>query len=118
LWWKNIRIHTESLASTGLYVLYQRWFNLITSANDEFPLPDAYISAFAYMYAHFVIPPMWQYRQGDDTNFYNLAERELEYLKLRDNVFPKELKAMDWQDHYKSFETLTPYPHWHRKNMI
>lgn len=101
LWGRIIRVDTGRKKCNWLYVLYQRWFNLIKDANDEFPLPDNFISAFAYMYAHFVIPPMGQYRQGDDTNFYNLSERELEYLKLRDNVAPKSLAWFDGAQYYQ-----------------
>jgi len=101
MWGKIIRIYTERQVQDGLYAVYQRWFNLIREATEELPIPDSFISAFTYMYAHFVIPAQWQDRQWDDTNFYNLAERELEYLKLRDNVFPTEITWMDWYEYYK-----------------
>lgn len=81
-----------SRATDALWLTYYRYFNRITSFDDIILLPPGFRPAFIYAIWALVIGAWYnQYRQGQDINYYELFNREMERLKKADNIFPKDL---------------------------
>jgi len=93
LWWIQwsiIRVYLEIPVDT-LWVTYFRWVKHMKSYDDIIPLPDSFITARAYFVAWHIVPMYGIMMQQQDLNYMSLARKELDSLKMWDNIFHKKV---------------------------
>ncbi len=94
LWWQQWKIIRASLPKwvDTFWVTYFRWVEHMKSFDDIIPLPDSFITARAYFMAWYVVPLYWIMMQQQDLNYMSLARKELDSLKMWDNIRHEKIK--------------------------
>lgn len=73
-------------------VTYYRGPKHITSWDEIVPLPDSFMHVLGYVIAAHVVPLYGIMMQQQDLNYRSIARKELDFLKMADNVFPESTR--------------------------
>lgn len=57
-----------------VYMVYYRWFNKLTSMNDDIQIPDFLAPALSHLVVSKIIDTWWQFRSWDWTYHYSMFE--------------------------------------------
>lgn len=97
LWWQQWKIIRASLKKwvDTLWLTYFRWVDHLKSFDDIIPLPDSYMTARAYFLAWYVVPLYWIMMQQQDLNYHSIARKELDSLKMGDNIRHDKVRFAD-----------------------
>lgn len=89
MWWLNQRIVHVKLQYpvSWLWMTYFKWFKHLTSFDDILPIPDAFITPRAYYVAWHITPLYGIMAQQQDLNFMSIARKEMDSLKMADNIW-------------------------------
>lgn len=93
-WWLQGRIIQVLLEKKvkQLWVSYWKWPVHVKSFDDIIPLPDNFMTAFAYFIAGMIVPMYWTMMQQQDLTFTSIARKQLDELKMADNDFPPKVE--------------------------
>ena len=77
---------------TSLWVTYFRGVKHVTGRDDPIPLPDNFMHVLALLIAAQIVPLYGIMMEQQDLNYLALARKELDALKMQDNIFPKDMR--------------------------
>jgi len=94
LGWRIVRAKL-SCPTDVLWMTYYAAPKHCTSFDDIVPLPDMFMTALSYFVAAQIVPLYGIMMQQQDLNFLTLARKELDSLKMADNIFPQKTQRSD-----------------------
>jgi len=88
--WRIIHVKLK-YPTSGLWVTYYRGVRHMKTFEDILPIPDAFITPRAYYVAWHITPLYGIMAQQQDLNFMSIARKELDSLKMADNIFHENI---------------------------
>jgi len=94
MWWLNWSIISAYVQSPTevLRVSYYKWLKLLKSFDEVLPIPDSFLTAWAYFIAWIIVPSYWVMMQQQELNFMSMWRKELDSLRMHDNNFPDKVE--------------------------
>lgn len=89
-WWQIIRILPKNEVDS-LWVTYYREFSPVKSFDDQMPIPISFMHVLAEIMSAYTMWRYWQFRIGEDNNFFTLARIQLDELFEADQQNPREI---------------------------
>ena len=75
-----------------MFVEYYRWFNPLTSYDDDIQIPNNLAGPLAYLVSAKVIDPLGQFRSGDGSSYRSLYEREMD---MKYEAQPQTMRVLE-----------------------
>lgn len=96
-WQKTLRGMLPSSLKNNykVFVEYLRWFNIITSHDDDIQIPDNLTPALSHLIASKIVDWLWQFRSWDWSYHYSMFERIMDMAYENQPQTMKVLK-MEW----------------------
>lgn len=108
--WRIIKVNLQDVTNLNyLFVTYYRGPKHITSRDEIVPIPDSYMHILGFIMAAIVVPLYGIMMQQQDLNYRSLARKELDYMKMADNIFPSSAR---FDPNYPAISKPTPNPVW------
>ena len=106
--WRIIKVNLADVTNVNsLFVTYYRGPKHITGRDDIVPIPDSFMHILWYIIAAHTVPLYGIMMAQQDLNYRSIARKELDFMKMADNVFPDSTR---FDPSYPFAEKAQPNP--------